>query len=157
MECNTKKRQGRPRMNLAMRVKKDSRKAGVSHEELQEMAEDRQRWKEGKSGSKDERKSEASAGEMILKKCSQQCDGGASLPPSRIIHLMIQFRNLLRFKAQKYLLISVVFFLDEFWNEAVCFLYLVFNSLPVSPTYVAHVSLPLHFTHTWYITADCRQ
>ena len=29
-------------------VKKDSRRAGVAHEELQEMADDRQRWKEGK-------------------------------------------------------------------------------------------------------------
>ena len=33
-------------MNLATRVKKDSRRAGVAYEELQEMADDRQRWKE---------------------------------------------------------------------------------------------------------------
>ena len=29
-------------------VKKDSRRAGVAHEELQEIADDGQRWKEGK-------------------------------------------------------------------------------------------------------------
>ena len=39
------------------------------------MEDDRQRWKEGKSGSKEERKNEASAGQ-ILKKCGQRCDGG---------------------------------------------------------------------------------
>ena len=33
-------------MNLATRVKNDSRRAGVAHGELQEMADDRQRWKE---------------------------------------------------------------------------------------------------------------
>ena len=66
MECNTKERQGRSRMNLATRVKEDSRRAGVAHEELQEMADDR------KSGSKEEGKSEASPGE-ILKKCGTIC------------------------------------------------------------------------------------
>ena len=60
---------------LATRVKHDSRRAGVAHEEWQEMTEDRQRWKEGKSNSKEEQKSEASAGE-ILKKCGHRCDGG---------------------------------------------------------------------------------
>ena len=33
-------------MHLATRAKEDSRRAGVAHEELQEMADDRQRWKE---------------------------------------------------------------------------------------------------------------
>ena len=43
MECKMKKWQGRRRMNLATRVKEDSRKARVAHEELQEMTDDRQR------------------------------------------------------------------------------------------------------------------
>ena len=45
-KSGSKEGQGRPRINLAMRVKEDSRRAGVAHEELQEMADDRQRWKE---------------------------------------------------------------------------------------------------------------
>ena len=60
----------------------------MAHEELQEVPDDRQRWKKGKSGSKEERKSEASAGET-LKKCGQRCDGCVSMPPSRIIQLMM--------------------------------------------------------------------
>ena len=43
---------------------------------------------EGKSRSKEERKSEANGGEM-LKKSRQLCDGGVSMTPSRFIQLII--------------------------------------------------------------------
>ena len=33
-------------MNLATMVTEDSRRAGVANEELQEMADDKQKWKE---------------------------------------------------------------------------------------------------------------
>ena len=104
----------------------------MAHEELQEMADDRQRRKkrvavrkgkadpeltwqrgrrktaeglewhmknckkwqmtnrDGSSGSKEERKSEASARE-VLKKCGQRCDGGVHLPPSRSIQFMVPY------------------------------------------------------------------
>ena len=39
---------------------------------------------DGKGGSKEEPKSEASAGE-IPKKCGQRCNDGVYMPPSRII------------------------------------------------------------------------
>ena len=76
-------------MTLATRVKEESKRAGVAHEELQEMADDRQRWKEGKNSSKEEQKSDASTRE-ILKKYGQRCDGDfLSMPSSRIIQLVI--------------------------------------------------------------------
>ena len=86
MEFKTKKWQGRLRMNLATRVKGDSRRAGVAYEELQEMADDRQRWEE-RVVVRRRWKSEASA-EEILKKCGQRCDGRVPIPPSRIIQLV---------------------------------------------------------------------
>ena len=58
MECNTKTRKDRRRMNLATRVKEDSRRAAVAHEDLQEMADNKRTEMEEKSGSKEERRSE---------------------------------------------------------------------------------------------------
>ena len=45
-------------MNLATRVKEDSRRAAVAHEDLQEMADNKRTEMEEKSGSKEERRSE---------------------------------------------------------------------------------------------------